>query len=121
MATKILPELLNYSHLQTLLDSKTSRKILQLARDQQEELELRDELEVTEKEADRFVENVFLASCSLTFCRIQSRSAYRDAPLLDSDEDDDMPQDARSDAEEYEELVSQETLTLQGYLTSTSK
>lgn len=43
----------DYTLPQTLLDSKTSRKILQLARDQQEELELKDELEVTEKEAER--------------------------------------------------------------------
>jgi hypothetical protein len=38
---------------QTVLDSKTSRKILQLARDQQEELELNEELELHGNEAKR--------------------------------------------------------------------
>jgi essential nuclear protein 1 len=38
---------------QTVLDSKTSRKILQLARDQQEELELNEELELHGSEAKR--------------------------------------------------------------------
>lgn len=40
---------------QTVLDSKTSRKILQLARDQQEELELNEELELHDSEAKRRV------------------------------------------------------------------
>lgn len=43
----------NYGLPQTMLDSKTSRKILELARDQQEELELREELEINENESHR--------------------------------------------------------------------
>ena len=38
---------------QEVFDSKTSKKIIQLARDQQEELALREELDVGEQEATR--------------------------------------------------------------------
>ena len=38
---------------QEVFDSKTSKKIIQLARDQQEELALREELEVGKQEATR--------------------------------------------------------------------
>lgn len=41
------------SVLQEVFDSKTSKKIIQLARDQQEELALREELEVGKQEATR--------------------------------------------------------------------
>jgi len=50
---------------QTILDSKTSRKILQLARDQQEEIELDQELEIHGSEAKRSVGEPALTSTFL--------------------------------------------------------
>lgn len=73
---------------ETLLDSKTSRKILQLARDQQEELELKEELEIRGSEVKR----------------IKEVPRYRERAPLDSESDDDLPQDAKSDVDEYEEI-----------------
>lgn len=68
------------------LDHKTSRKILQLARDQQEELELKEELDVNEKEAQRI------------------EPGYRENVQLESDDEDEFDNGADSDAEEYEEI-----------------
>jgi essential nuclear protein 1 len=53
MTTKSNSNQSNYGLPQTMLDSKTSRKILELARDQQEELELKEELNINEKESQR--------------------------------------------------------------------
>lgn len=47
------PWSINSTVSQEVFDSKTSKKIIQLARDQQEELALREELEVGRQEATR--------------------------------------------------------------------
>ncbi|KAG8822402.1 snoRNA-binding rRNA-processing protein [Serendipita sp. 401] len=79
---------------ETLLDSKTSRKILQLARDQQEELELKEELGVDVSEEKRV------------------QTHYRDVALAESDDDEEGIQDAPSDEEVYEEIqIDEEDLT----------
>ncbi|KAG8816684.1 snoRNA-binding rRNA-processing protein [Serendipita sp. 399] len=72
---------------ETLLDSKTSRKILQLARDQQEELELKEELAVDISEEKRI-----------------QKPQYRDAVLTESEDEDGEVPDAPSDEEVYEEI-----------------
>jgi hypothetical protein len=42
----------------------------------------------------------------MAVCRIKDAPTYREVPIIDSDDDDDLPRDVDSDTDEYQEIVS---------------
>jgi hypothetical protein len=84
-----LPPLFFAYHLQTILDSKSSRRIFELARDQQDELDRQD----PEEEDEDVIENDF------------TRPRTRDLELVDEEDEDEEERFGGFSGDEERELV----------------